>query len=336
METMLYHGDCLEILPTLEARSVDAVVTDPPYPEIKRKYGYWTVKEWFKMMRSVVSECKRILKPSGSAVFILQPNYEHVGVVRPWLWDFMAWSCRKWNMVQDVWWWNFTAPPVGRGVHRDRGLLKGSLKACVWLGAPDCHRNQDEVLWKSQYTEHAQRLSNKLHRHPSGMTVRRKRIQDTVIERGGSVPFNVLRADADAPAVGGVTMEITGEQLAGMMARIEKRGGCWVWTGGCTRSSRGEQYPCVRIGGKTHTVRRVLYEYYKGTMTKRTTMSCGNELCVNPEHVVLSSAATGAERARKHRLRRMSGLRAVRVLAQRCGFRLERVGPGRYVVERVA
>jgi len=31
----LYRGDCLDILPTLEAGSVDAVVTDPPYP---RKY----------------------------------------------------------------------------------------------------------------------------------------------------------------------------------------------------------------------------------------------------------------------------------------------------------
>lgn len=27
----LYHGDCLEILPGLEAGSIDAVVTDPPY-----------------------------------------------------------------------------------------------------------------------------------------------------------------------------------------------------------------------------------------------------------------------------------------------------------------
>lgn len=27
----LYHGDCLEVMPTLEANSVDAVVTDPPY-----------------------------------------------------------------------------------------------------------------------------------------------------------------------------------------------------------------------------------------------------------------------------------------------------------------
>ena len=27
----LYHGDCLEILPTLEAGIIDAVITDPPY-----------------------------------------------------------------------------------------------------------------------------------------------------------------------------------------------------------------------------------------------------------------------------------------------------------------
>jgi DNA modification methylase len=31
MTVELYHGDCLEILPTLELGSVDAVVTDPPY-----------------------------------------------------------------------------------------------------------------------------------------------------------------------------------------------------------------------------------------------------------------------------------------------------------------
>lgn len=28
---MIYHGDCLDILPMLDANSVDAVVTDPPY-----------------------------------------------------------------------------------------------------------------------------------------------------------------------------------------------------------------------------------------------------------------------------------------------------------------
>ncbi len=32
-DVQLHLGDCLEILPTLEAGSVDAVITDPPYPD---------------------------------------------------------------------------------------------------------------------------------------------------------------------------------------------------------------------------------------------------------------------------------------------------------------
>lgn len=35
---MILHGDCLEILPTLEANSVQCVVTSPPYYGL-RDYG---------------------------------------------------------------------------------------------------------------------------------------------------------------------------------------------------------------------------------------------------------------------------------------------------------
>jgi len=97
-------GDCLDILPTIPDASVDAVITDPPYPHIKRDYGTWTTKEWWEMVvEGVVPEVRRILKPTGSAVFILQPNSEKVGKMRGWLWEFMAWVCREWNMVQDAW-----------------------------------------------------------------------------------------------------------------------------------------------------------------------------------------------------------------------------------------
>lgn len=34
-DVQLYLGDCLDVLPQLEAESVDAVVTDPPYAELK-------------------------------------------------------------------------------------------------------------------------------------------------------------------------------------------------------------------------------------------------------------------------------------------------------------
>lgn len=185
-------GDCLEILPTLDAGSVDAVVTDPPYPEIDRAYGRMTETEWHQMMRGVISEVRRVLKPSGSAVFILQPNSERVGRMRPWLWEFMAWTAREWNQVQDVWWWNISSPPI---VHcnRERGLMRGSLKACVWLGESDCYRRQDEVLWSETQANILARSRDRiLQAHPGGLSMRAGRCASVAQERGGVTPFNVL------------------------------------------------------------------------------------------------------------------------------------------------
>ena len=192
MKVTLHQGDCLEFMKTLDPSSVDAVITDPPYPEIDRPYGRMTEAEWHEMMRGVVAECRRVLKPSGSAVFILQPNSERVGRMRPWLWEFMAWTSREWNQIQDVWWWNHAAPPT---VHCNRtyGLMRPSLKAAVWLGPTDCYRNQDEVLWSESQGNAASRNGDRaLRRHPSGHTMRPQRCSEAAVERGGVTPFNVL------------------------------------------------------------------------------------------------------------------------------------------------
>lgn len=64
----LYCGDCLDILPQLEAGSVDAVVTDPPYG-IGFNYESHddSEEEWFILMDRVVPLCKRIAK------FVIMP-----------------------------------------------------------------------------------------------------------------------------------------------------------------------------------------------------------------------------------------------------------------------
>ena len=48
----LYHGDCLDIMPTLEAGSVDAVITDPPYGMNK---GEWdnNIPNWLPLVEDV-------------------------------------------------------------------------------------------------------------------------------------------------------------------------------------------------------------------------------------------------------------------------------------------
>ena len=191
-DVRLIHGDCTAILPTLAGGSVDCVITDPPYPCIKRSYGTWTEAEWWELMRAVVPECMRILKPAGSAVFILQPNSERVGRMRTWLWEFMVWVGREWGIVQDAWWWNTAAmPSAGATIE---GLLRGSLKACIWVGPEDCYRKQDAVLWEESERQKALRATERAEyrRYPSGHSKNNTRMYAAALKRGGVTPFNVL------------------------------------------------------------------------------------------------------------------------------------------------
>lgn len=202
----LVLGDCVEKMAELQAESIDAIVTDPPYAEIDRPYGRLTEEQWWDLMRGTVAQARRVLKPSGSAVFILQSNSERVGRMRPWLFEFMAWIAREWNMVQDAYWWNHATPPT---VHcqRKNGLMRPSVKACVWAGSPDCFRGQDKVLWSpSDSMKACDKEDRALRRNPCGQTMRMGRIAETVEARGGTTPFNLIpMANTNSSTSGGAS-----------------------------------------------------------------------------------------------------------------------------------
>ena len=143
-------------------------------------------------MMGVCAETRRILKPSGSAVFILQPNSRKFGSMRGWLFEFQAWACREWNLIQDVWWWNHTTIPQACTIQGS--LLRPSMKACVWLGNASCYRDQNSVLWDESDANRAERLKARCERryHPSGHSVNHSKACKRAAERGGVTPFNVL------------------------------------------------------------------------------------------------------------------------------------------------
>jgi DNA modification methylase len=192
-------GDCCDVLRGLPDESVDAIITDPPYPEITREYGRWTEAEWHDLMRTVVGECRRILKPHGSTVFILQPNCARMGSMRLWLWDFVSWAGREWNLIEDVYWWNTTALPKC-GQLGDKALPRPSAKMCVWLGSPDCYRSIGKVLKPvAESMKRVGRQKEKASAAPSGCRgqVRprfqnRPKMYSVAMERDGTTPFNVL------------------------------------------------------------------------------------------------------------------------------------------------
>ena len=68
MTYTIHHGNCLDILPTLPAQSVDAIIADPPYGTTACKWD--SVIPLDAMWR----ELKRVIKPRGAVVlFAAQP-----------------------------------------------------------------------------------------------------------------------------------------------------------------------------------------------------------------------------------------------------------------------
>ena len=136
-------------------------------------------------------------------VVILQPNYEKLGRMRLWLWEFVAWAGREWNLVQDAYWWAVDAMPLA-GTDRRIGLMRQSVKMCVWLGPPDCFRDQGKVLCTpSEMTSARNRADMAMRTSPIGRRYRNGRIAGAADERGGTTPFNLLPAPAGGPSEAG-------------------------------------------------------------------------------------------------------------------------------------
>lgn len=79
----LYLGDCLELLPTLAASGIDAVVTDPPYG-VFFSGGKWGHKESLQWNQSPVVTLEAIIKLGREAI-VWGGNYYALPPSRGWL-----------------------------------------------------------------------------------------------------------------------------------------------------------------------------------------------------------------------------------------------------------
>lgn len=186
----IHCGDAVEYLRTLPDGCIDACISDPPYAEVDRDYGRLTESDWMALMQSITLEVKRIVKPTGSAMFILQPNFEKLGKMRLWLWRYLLWAAEEWNLIQNAYWWNISTPPMAGAAE---GYMRGAVKYCIWLGRADCNRYQSESLWRTSDSMKMQDLSDRALRYfPSGYSMRRGKVAEATFRRGGSTPFNIL------------------------------------------------------------------------------------------------------------------------------------------------
>ncbi|MDD2348012.1 MAG: site-specific DNA-methyltransferase [Kiritimatiellae bacterium] len=76
---VVFNGDCLKILPGIEADSVDTVFADPPF-NLDKKYGAkvddnLTEKAYLMWSKAWLKECIRVLKPGGSLFVYNLPKW---------------------------------------------------------------------------------------------------------------------------------------------------------------------------------------------------------------------------------------------------------------------
>ena len=70
MNVQLLNGDCLEIMRDIPDKSVDLVLTDPPYNIKLAEWDTWkTYDAYISFMLEVFKECERVLKDNGSLYF---------------------------------------------------------------------------------------------------------------------------------------------------------------------------------------------------------------------------------------------------------------------------
>lgn len=80
-------------------------------------------------------------------------------------------------------------------------------------------------------------------------------------------------------------------------SKVDRSGDCWLWTGAKDLRYQPVGRFAIMVSGKRHqvTVHRLAYELTYGPVPtgQCVLQSCGNSLCINPEHLLLGQRSGG-------------------------------------------
>ena len=129
-EVDLRHGDCIDVLRTLPAGSVDSVVTSPPYAmQRKSTYGGIPEKDYPGWTVAWMQEVWRVLKDDGSVIINIRPHIKNGQISDYVLRTRMALREEGWAELEELMWHKKGGAPLG-SVHRPRR----SWESLLWFG----------------------------------------------------------------------------------------------------------------------------------------------------------------------------------------------------------
>ena len=117
------HGDCLDLIPTLEDGSVSLVVTSPPYAEQRaRHYEGIPEEDYPDFMVQWMDALRPKLTKDGSVLIVIRPHLRG-GVISDYvLRTRLALRDAGWHECEELIWYKTKSPPLGSKLCPPQGL----------------------------------------------------------------------------------------------------------------------------------------------------------------------------------------------------------------------
>jgi DNA modification methylase len=190
-----YAGDSVALMAQLPDRSVNLVVTSPPYAlEFKKEYGNAAKDVYVDWLRPFGEQIQRILTDDGSFVLNIGGSYNQGSPTRS-LYHFkvLLMLCEDlgFRLAQECFWHNpakLPAPAEWVNVRRQR--IKDAVEYVFWLSKNDFPKADNRRVLVD-YSADMKRLIVRGYRaktRPSGHVITGKFQRD----HGGSIPSNLI------------------------------------------------------------------------------------------------------------------------------------------------
>ena len=191
----IYHGDSLLLMADLEPKSVNLIVTSPPFGLVRKKdYGNVDAHNYVAWFRQFGAQFKRLLKDNGSLVIDIGGAWISGQPTRSlYHYELLIMLCKEcgFHLAQEFFWWNpARLPTPAEWVTVRRIRVKDAINYIWWLSpTPWPKASNRRVL--QVYSERMRDLlvhGYKPMLRPSGHDISDKFGTDN----GGAIPPNLL------------------------------------------------------------------------------------------------------------------------------------------------
>ena len=191
----IYWGDALDLMVDIRDKSVNLIMTSPPFGLIRKKdYGNVDADQYLDWFRPFAKEFIRILKDNGSLVIDIGGAWMPGQPTRSlYHYELLIMLCREFNfhLAQEFFWWNpskLPAPAEWVNVRRIR--VKDAIN-CVWWLSPTPWPKASNRRVLIPYSNSMKGLLKGGYRaklRPSGHDISEK----FNIDNGASIPPNLI------------------------------------------------------------------------------------------------------------------------------------------------